>query len=284
MDKLFTPKQVGQALGVSESSVKRWCDSGRVRAARTAGGHRKVPLSSIVKLIRESGQAPVRPEVVGLVATAGKSNPAANRDELYAALMAGDESSCRNMLLSFYQQGHSIIELGDELIGPVMCQVGDNWQSEEIRIHHERRASEVIVATLHEVRQWLEPASPEAPLALCATAMQDFAQAPIRLVELVLRDAGWNTVMAGSGLPVDEIAAAIQQRNPQLVCLSLTHLENVNDYIEQHNRVFNDELLRDRKLVVGGGVFKQEHIKQLRCDLFAHQLAAIKPLLQLYSP
>ncbi|MEM6655427.1 MAG: B12-binding domain-containing protein [Planctomycetota bacterium] len=279
MERLFTPKQVGLAMGVSESSVKRWCDSGRVRAARTAGGHRKVPLSAVVKLIRESGTAPPRPEVVGLVAAVNRSNPGASRDELYSGLIAGDESACREMVLGFFQVGHSIVELGDDLIGPVMRRVGDSWESEEIRVHHERRASEIVMATLHELRQWLPPVEAAAPLALCATALSDFAEAPIRLVELVLREAGWNTAMAGSGLPLAEIVAAIEDRDPELVCLSVTHLEDVDAYIAEHNSLLDREKLQGRRLVVGGGIFDTQDAERLRCDLFANRLADLKPLL-----
>lgn len=280
MEKLFTPKQIGLALGVSESSVKRWCDSGRMRAARTAGGHRKVPLSAVVTLIRDTGQTLQRPEVIGLVATNARKEPAAGRDELYSALIAGDETPCRELVLGFFQRGHSIIELGDELIGPVMHRVGDNWENEEIRVHHERRASEIVMSTLHELRMWLPPIPPEAPLALCATVRQDFAEVPIRLVELTLREAGWNTVMAGSGLPLEEIAAAIQARDPKVVCLSLTHLDDFESYLREHNAMFNDMVLAGRKLVVGGGACEEAHLTAMRCDLFANRLADLKPLLQ----
>jgi excisionase family DNA binding protein len=44
--KLVTPKQVAQAINVSESSLKRWCDQGLLTAIRTAGGHRRLALAA----------------------------------------------------------------------------------------------------------------------------------------------------------------------------------------------------------------------------------------------
>jgi molybdopterin-binding protein len=38
----YTPTQVGELVGVSPDTVRRWCDEGRLKASRSAGGHRQV--------------------------------------------------------------------------------------------------------------------------------------------------------------------------------------------------------------------------------------------------
>lgn len=48
----FSPKEVAQRLGVSESSVKRWLDQGVVPVLRTAGGHRRVSQESLEELLQ----------------------------------------------------------------------------------------------------------------------------------------------------------------------------------------------------------------------------------------
>jgi len=65
MKELISPKQVALALGVSEASLKRWCDKGLIPAIRTAGGHRRLPINGVIHFIRQTGQHLVRPEVLG---------------------------------------------------------------------------------------------------------------------------------------------------------------------------------------------------------------------------
>jgi len=37
----LSPRELAEALGVSESSLKRWVDAGKIAASRTEGGHRR---------------------------------------------------------------------------------------------------------------------------------------------------------------------------------------------------------------------------------------------------
>ena len=52
--QLLSPKQVARALGVSESSLKRWCDKGLIPTERTAGGHRRLPLAGVLDFLVRS--------------------------------------------------------------------------------------------------------------------------------------------------------------------------------------------------------------------------------------
>jgi diguanylate cyclase (GGDEF)-like protein/excisionase family DNA binding protein len=42
--------EAAEALGLSTSTLRRWADSGRIRAVRTAGGHRRFPVSELQRL------------------------------------------------------------------------------------------------------------------------------------------------------------------------------------------------------------------------------------------
>lgn len=70
----FSPKQLSRAIGVSEASVKRWCDKGRLAFDKTIGGHRRLALHAILGFIHENNLELVNPEVLNLPVTGGSSS------------------------------------------------------------------------------------------------------------------------------------------------------------------------------------------------------------------
>ncbi|MEQ8849612.1 helix-turn-helix domain-containing protein [Botrimarina sp.] len=281
---VFTPKQIAEALGVSESSVKRWVDNGRLPGARTVGGHRKVPMASLADFVRETGQAVVRPDVVGMAPVSRRRRLESLQDTLFDALISGDEAACRNLVLGAYQHGDSVSDLGDRLIGPVFSQIGEGWAAGEVAVRQERRSCEVMMATLHELRRWLAPATDRAPRAVVATPHSDFAEVPARLVELVLLSAGWRVEVAGSGLPLEEIRAAVQSAGPRLFCLSVTHVEDPDRFLQELGsrlmRPLGQAAAADGGRIhraIGGSALMRLASEPVECELFAtslNQLAA----------
>ena len=51
----LTTKEVARLLHVSEATVKRWADDGRLRSDKTVGGHRRFSIQTIAHLRREQG-------------------------------------------------------------------------------------------------------------------------------------------------------------------------------------------------------------------------------------
>jgi molybdopterin-binding protein len=50
-DKLFSPREAAQVLGVSYPTLKQWIYKGKIRTAKTAGGHHRIPEREIDKFL-----------------------------------------------------------------------------------------------------------------------------------------------------------------------------------------------------------------------------------------
>jgi MerR family transcriptional regulator, light-induced transcriptional regulator len=223
MDKQLTPRQVARAMGVSEASLKRWCDRGLIPSVRTAGGHRRLELGAVMQFLRESGRPLPAPEVLGLPSAVGKGPHVMGQaaHEATEALAVGDDERLRSLVFSLFLSNHSVAEIGDEIIARAFANLGDRWQHGTLAVYEERRACEIVMRLLHDLWRVLPRHGDDAPLAIGGTLVGDPYTVPNALVEVALRDARWRTVNIGCGLPATTIAAAIADLRPQLLWLSL---------------------------------------------------------------
>ena len=82
---LLSPRDLAQAMGVSESSIKRWADDGKIMITSTQGGHRKIQREEAVRFIRERGMKVPFPQHLGLGAV---SSAEQDEDSLNSRLKA----------------------------------------------------------------------------------------------------------------------------------------------------------------------------------------------------
>ncbi len=275
MKNVLTPKQVARAIQVSESSVKRWCDKGLIPAQYTAGGHRRIDMSTLLEFLRSSKYELVRPEVLGLPATTGQTVRVIQRaaDQLLEAIVAGDEEQCRQIAFDLVLAEHSISSICDQVFAKVFESIGDAWECGDAEVYQERRACEIALRVLHEVRGFLPTPPPEAPLAIGGATEGDQYNLATTMVELVLRDAKWNAVSLGDNLPFETLAAAIQEHHPRLLWLSCSHITDQANFLAEYSR-FYEEYGMDVAIVVGGRALTEELRSHMRysayCDTMQH--------------
>jgi len=239
MKAQVTPKQLARAIQVSESSIKRWCDQGTIMTVRTAGGHRRIALAAVLNFLRENRYELVRPELLGLPATAGRTAWVLDRAQAAVrdALLAGDEDQTRRILFDLYLARHRLATILDEVVARALHEIGDRWSCGEAAVYQERRGCEICLRLLHELRTLTPAPSVPRGLAMGGTPEGDGYQIPNAMVELVLRLQGWDTVSLGSGLPFDTLRAGLATHRPQLFWLSVSHIRDERAFLTGWNEL-----------------------------------------------
>jgi excisionase family DNA binding protein len=214
----LSPRDLADALGVSESSLKRWVDAGKIAAFRTEGGHRRILVAEAVRFIRESGTPVARPDLLGLPEVATPQR-AATTTELLPFLLEGDVTGARAFLLTRYLAGSSIAELADGPIRVAMHALGELWRHEESGIFVEHRGTDTCLQAISYLRHMID-APANAPLAIGAGPEDDPYMIPPVLAAMVTTVAGFRTVNLGPDTPLAALQAAVAHHRPRLVWIS----------------------------------------------------------------
>jgi excisionase family DNA binding protein len=281
--QLITPKQVAQAIGVSESSLKRWCDRGLLTTVRTAGGHRRLALDHVVQFLRQSGHQLVRPELLGLPSNTGQGATivARARDQIRDLLIAGDEDQCRRIVFDLHMAGQTASEICDFVLAGAFHDIGDLWSCGDAQVYQERRACDLCLRILADLRSVTPAARDTAPLAIGGAPECDPYMLPTAMVEVTFRQLGWRAQSLGSRLPMTTLLAAVRDARPQIFWLSVSHIDDEQQFVDDY-RSFYEQVGSDVAVVVGGRRLVEPLRRQMEyaayCDSLQHLEAFAKTL------
>ncbi len=54
---MLTPGELARMVHVDSKTVSRWCRTGKLAAVITPGGHRRIPIAEILRLLSEMGMS-----------------------------------------------------------------------------------------------------------------------------------------------------------------------------------------------------------------------------------
>ena len=278
----FSPKQIAEAMSVSESSVKRWCDQDLIETVRTVGGHRRVTLQGLHRFLEKSGRQLAAPDILGLAnIDTGKENSVIansplktgtrsassstsdssrgsvheNRtdqiDQFGLWLIDGDRNECFDRIERLVREGYPRWYAVQSLMTNAMQSIGAAWQANRIEVYEEHVAVNNAMEILVELKHQIEPPAVDAPIAIGGSPTGDPYQLPTALVQLSLAETGWNAINLGVNLPWQSIAEATRRYQPRFLWLSISFIKDLETFIPEQNE-FYSSIKTKTSLLVGG--------------------------------
>jgi excisionase family DNA binding protein len=254
MTKLsVSPKELAQAIGVSESSLKRWADEGVLRAVRTPGGHRRIPVPEAVRFIRDTGSTLIRPDILGFAdALPATGEPIEDLSgEVIGALLTDDALGARQLLLGEFLAGRTVAALCDGPMRESMAYVGELWQHREDGVLIEHRATDIWIGVLQAIRSLL-PIPGVAATATGGAPETDPYLLPSLMVDTVLAGVGYKTHNLGPETPITTQRLATARYGARLAWRSYSIDVTADEVLADFNVLLPVLENQDGHFVVGG--------------------------------
>lgn len=278
MKQLLTPRDLALAIGVSESSLRRWVDAGLIPSVKTAGGHRRIALADAVQYIRSTNAVVVRPEVLGLAelaATPAAAGTAGDDERIYEALHAGDSTRFLSMLMMMYLSGRSVAGICDGPLRKSMHRLGELWRHEAKGILLEHRGVDLCVRAICQLRQLLPAPPADAPLALGGGVETDPYVIPAMMAAATLEDAGFCAVNFGANTPVHLLGDAAEDHDARVVWVSVSSTAEPARLLPRIEELARRLAGRGTHLVLGGRAVR-DHVAKDHPNLHVlHSMAEL---------
>ena len=238
--------ELSRRLGVSDHVLRAWENRyGLLQPVRSAGGFRLYSEADVLRVRRmqahlarglsaaeaaravlgEDSEARMEAELDHVPATAGELSGALRR-----ALDTFDEPAAQ-AVLDRLMSDLSLTTVLREVVMPYLSELGQRWEQGTASIAQEHFASNLIHGRLAGLaRGWGDG---HGPLAVLACAPGEFHELALMVFGIVLNRHGWKIDYLGSNTPVEELARAVDARQPCLVVVAATSPETLEPHTEQ---------------------------------------------------
>jgi MerR family transcriptional regulator, light-induced transcriptional regulator len=262
--------QVAEALGVGITTVKRWVDQGILPAHKTPGGHRKILLSDVVRVVRGGDFPRLDLSRLGLPPASQEApDPESLSTAVLAALKQGEAETLRSLLQGAHRSGLAIETLADAVVAPAMRRLGHAWAEGRLDVWQEHRGTQLCAAALYEIRATLQgPADGEKPLAIGGGPEGDPYLLANLLAEMALMGQGWQVINLGPNTPLSSFRAALTRTRPRLLWLSASHLVAPATFLEQYRALYQEAARLRTAVAVGGQALTEEVRSQMPYTTF----------------
>ncbi len=165
------------------------------------------------------------------------------------ALEQMDSKTLENVLIQS-ETDYGLNGMIENVLVPLMEEIGEGWRKGNLRISHEHLASHVIRTFLGGVLA-THKSSPSAPNVLVTTPTDQWHDIGALIIAVTAASEGWNVTYLGANLPSEEIAGSVKQNNCRAVILSIIYPEDDPVLVQEIRKLKRS--LPDNVAIVTGG-------------------------------
>jgi methanogenic corrinoid protein MtbC1 len=148
----------------------------------------------------------------------------------------------------------------EEVICPLIDELGKRWQKGELRIAHEHLASSVLRTLLGRMVD-SSLVTMDSPVIVTTTLQGQRHELGSLIVGVLASFDGWRVVPPGADLPAEEIAAVVRGLGAKVLALSIVYPPD-NKHLGEEVRMIR-RLIGDEVLIIAGGGSAQYYAEEM---------------------
>ena len=270
MEKLFSTTELARLWNVSESTVKRWADSGDLVCVKTPGGHRRFTFDEVSRFQHAQGF-----EAVGRLVQAGEEEGsipdlerAIERPDLQAlsrlcvrGAVDGDTDGVAAVFARAYLRGVPPVDVYERILTPAMHTVGDMWMRGDLTVADEHLATRTVLDALVRLQPDLMRRAEHGRVAVVGCPEDEMHEVAARCAAFLLELDGWRVATLGMHTPFFSFVNAVERHKPAVVCISSTVMVDLERRSREYATLYESTRTAGARLVVGGAGFSDAVVR-----------------------
>lgn len=234
-----TLHEVATSLGVHYMTAYRYVRLGMLPAHKSDGQWR-ITDEDLAGFMERRTDAPAR--------TSHAPYAERYRSRAISADLKGAWSVCENALAS----GHSLEQVYLDIIAPTMADIGRSWETGELSVADEHRASAVVMRTIGRLSHRLSRPGRTRGAVVIGAVSGDMHALPVTIAADVMRGRGFDVIDLGGNTPIESFVESARDTDglrAVVVTVSTTScLDRVQDTLDELRAA-----LPDVAVFIGGG-------------------------------
>ncbi len=175
-------------------------------------------------------------------------------ENYFQALLKGDRSTCSSLVQQLLDQDIALYELYVDLFQRSLYQIGYLWETNKISVSVEHMATSVTESLLTMAYPKIFSADHKGKKAVVSCLVNEYHQIGGKMVADFFELHGWDGYFLGANIPVASLMQVVNEKQPDLLALSLSIYSNMNHLYQVLDKVCSEH--PDLDIIVGGQAFR----------------------------
>jgi corrinoid protein of di/trimethylamine methyltransferase len=191
-------------------------------------------------------------------------------EELHEAILTGEDDVAAELTRRGIDDGIEPQKLIDDAMIPAMAEAGQRFEDEVYFVPELLTSGRAITAALAILRPLLAAGSlHKAGSVVIGTVQGDLHDIGKNLVAVMLEGAGFEIIDLGTDVTPEEVVAAIEEHQPDLVGLSALLTTTMLSMVTIIEAIEAADLRSQVKVLVGGAPLSEKWAKEFGADAYA---------------